>query len=214
MLLFPAAMIALLCQPVLRYFLHRCKGRRTRRRPLDSGHRCPVMLLLVVIVLLGVLQFLGSNFREIDSDTIRAKLADRQLDELRDELLKTEDVVYGWIFRSSEITQVDRLLLGDAELKKVEELIRTERPATAPGPLSVATNGSLESLFRSETILSSHAVAGLQDGRCCRQLFGSAVNRTVDLLGAFVGALVALFVFTSRCTSSLMAPTWSSLCRH
>lgn len=197
--LFLAAMIALLCQPVLRYFLHRCKGRRTLAAGLSTAAIVgSVMLPLVVIVLLGVLQFLGSNFREIDSDTIRAKLADRQLDELRDELLKTEDVVYGWIFRSSEITQVDRLLLGDAELKKVEELIRTERPATAPGPLERSRH---EWLIGKLIQVRDHSLQVMQSlafktAGVVGSSLGSAVNRTVDLLGAFVGALVALFVFT------------------
>ena len=197
--LFLAAMIAMLCQPVLRYFLHRCKGRRALAAGLSTAAIVgSVMLPLVVIVLLGVLQFLGSNFRDIDSDLIRAKIADRQLDELRDELLKAEDVVYGWIFQSSEITQVDRLLLGDAELKKVEELIRTERPATAPGPLERSRH---EWLIGKLIQVRDHSLQVMQSlafktAGVVGSSLGSAVDRTVDLLGAFVGALVALFVFT------------------
>ena len=197
--LFLAAMIALLCQPVLRYFLHRCKGRRALAAGFSTAAIVgSVMLPLVVIVLLGVLQFLGSNFRDIDSDLIRAKIADRQLDELRDDLLKAEDVVYGWVFKSSEITQVDRLLLGDAELKKVEELIRTERPATAPGPLERSRH---EWLIGKLIQVRDHSLQVMQSlafktAGVVGSSLGSAVNRTVDLLGAFVGALVALFVFT------------------
>ncbi len=197
--LFLAAMIAMLCQPVLRYFLHRCKGRRALAAGLSTAAIVgSVMLPLVVTVLLGILQFLGSNFRDIDARLIREKIADRELDHLRDELLKAEDVVYGWLFRSPEVNQIDRLLLGEAELKKVDELIRTERPAVEPGPLQRARHAWLMSKLvqiREHSLQVMQSLAFKTAGVVGSSL-GSAVNRTVDLLGAFVGALVALFVFT------------------
>ncbi len=90
--LFLAAMIALLCQPVLRYFLNHCKGRRAFAAGLSTAAIVgSVMLPLVVTVLLGVLQFLTVKDTAVEEGA-------RELDQLRKRLANVSDFVCDRIF--------------------------------------------------------------------------------------------------------------------
>jgi|GEM_PF-368056 len=208
--LFLAAMIALLCQPVLRYFLHRCKGRRALAAGFSTAAIVgSVMLPLVVTVLLGILQFLTVKDTATDAGS---RVVNAELREFRERLTKASDFVYDWTFWSTDVSAIDRRIFGPAEAARLDaaqsdfEQQWKDRPGTeedeeeaAPrGPLEIARRRWLVDQFekargQSEEVMKSLA---LKTAGVVGSSLGAAVNRTVDLLGAVVGALVALFVFT------------------
>jgi predicted PurR-regulated permease PerM len=209
--LFLAAMIALLCQPVLRYFLNHCKGRRAFAAGLSTAAIVgSVMLPLVVTVLLGVLQFLTVKDTAVEEGA-------RELDQLRKRLANVSDFVCDRIFWSKEVSMIDRQIFGAIEAARLGSAQATfdSREPDRPEPEQAvdglvedddARHGPLETARR-KWLLSQIEKARGQSQEAMKSLalktagvvgssLGSAVNRTVDLLGAFVGALVALFVFT------------------
>ncbi|MHC4877723.1 MAG: AI-2E family transporter [Planctomycetota bacterium] len=196
--LFLAAMIALLCQPVLRYFLSRCKGRRSLAAGLATASIVgSVMLPIVVAVLMGILQFL--TVEDIALDTGR-RVVSGEIREMRERLTKVADLSYGWVFPSKHVSAIDRQIFGQVEATQLAqaeaEFDNTEQQG--PGPLESARRRWLLERVertRSQAIEMMKALA-LKTAGVVGSTLSSALNRTVDLLGACVGALVALFVFT------------------
>lgn len=193
--LFLAGMVALLCQPVLQYFLKRCHG----RRPLAAGLSTAaivgsVMLPIVVTVLLGILQFLTVRDTATDAG---ARVVGSELREMQARLGKAADIAYDWVFPFEQVSALDRQIFGEAE---AEQLAAAEQKAEgdAPRPLQMARRRWLLEQFeqaRGQSVEIMKSLA-LKTAGVLGSTVSSALDRTVDVLGACVGAMVALFVFT------------------
>lgn len=196
--LFLAAMIALLCQPVLRYFLNRCKGRRALAAGLATAAIVgSVMLPIVVAILMGVLQFL--SVKDVASES-GSRVVSSEIREMRARLTKVSDFAYDWIFPSKQVSTIDRQIFGHAEADRLAtaEAEFDSSESSGRGPLEAARRTwLLERIdqMRRQSMELMKSLA-LKTAGVVGTSLGTALNRTVDLLGAFVGALVALFVFT------------------
>ena len=203
--LFLAAMIALLCQPVLRYFLNRSNGRRALAAGFSTAAIVgSVMLPLVVTVLLGILHFL----------TVKDTAVEDSAREIRKRMANVSDFVCDWAFWSDDVSAIDRQIFGKAEadrLGRAQALFDQNRSesgqdsepaddgsADERGPLQKARSKWLLAQFEKARGQSQEAMKSLamKTAGVVGRSLGSAVSGTVDLLGAIVGALVALFVFT------------------
>jgi predicted PurR-regulated permease PerM len=199
--LFLAAMIA------LRYFLHRCKGRRALAAGLSTAAIVgSVMLPLVVTVLLGILNFL----------TVKDTAVEESAREIRKRMTNVSDFVCDWTFWSTEVSFVDRQLFGPTEANRLGmaqaafDQKKKDRPAAddalpkdqeeveVRGPLEDARRQWLIEQFEKARGQSREMLKSLafKTAGVVGSSLGAAVSGTVDLLGAIVGALVALFVFT------------------
>ncbi len=204
--LFLAAMIALLCQPVLKYFLKRTKGRRSLAASLTTVAIVgSVMLPIVVTVLLGILKFI--TIRDPASEKVAGEIT-----ELRQKLALVSDEAYDWVFHSPDVSVLDRTIFGDGKAAELEKLEADFREAeqnkqvddTEPvyGPLETARrewllkqveNVRAQSLELMKSL--AFKTAGVV-GSTITTAVSSAVNRTADILAASVGAMIAMFVFT------------------
>lgn len=200
--LFLAAMTALFVQPVLRYFLRKWPERRSLASAVTTVCvLAPVMLPLLVVTMLAVSQLLSLAVgiaKEIPR--ISASLP-AEATEARERLSEESRMVSRWIQETVDkrlgdtVTQFD-LQMHDLE-PSVVELLNSDRER-----LREFRYGWMKQQFeglgsRVVDVLGSVAVKTLGIvGRSVGTTFEATVDRTMSLLEACIGALLALVIYT------------------